>query len=129
MPRRYTPPFSITPTVVGPVSEISEAAGRITVEAESATALRLRRINRGRTIQGTLAIPGGGGGTVFHQGADARLGLSHRPTLLYDYLKPALAGGWLEMTIPDRPKSPKQQYRFHEAGKESSRAHRCKPPG
>lgn len=48
----------------------------------------------------------------------ARLGLSHRPSFLYDYLQPALAGGWLEMTIPDRPKSPKQQYRLTRAGKE-----------
>lgn len=36
----------------------------------------------------------------------ARVGLAHRPTFLYDYLQPALSGSWLEMTIPDRPKSP-----------------------
>jgi len=48
----------------------------------------------------------------------ARVGLSHRPTFLYDYLQPALAGGWLEMTIPDRPKSPRQQYRLTKAGRE-----------
>ena len=47
-----------------------------------------------------------------------QVGLSHRPTFLYDYLQPALAGGWLEMTIPDRPKSPRQQYRLTKAGGE-----------
>lgn len=47
----------------------------------------------------------------------AQLGLSHRPSFLYDYLQPALAGGWLEMTIPHRPRSPKQQYRLTQAGR------------
>lgn len=58
-----------------------------------------------------------------------RLGPSHRPTFLYGYLRPALAGGWLEMTIPDRPKSPKQQYRLTRAGNGLSQTRRCKPPG
>ena len=47
-----------------------------------------------------------------------RVGLSHRPTFLYDYLQPALAGGWLEMTHPDTPKSPRQRYRLTRAGKQ-----------
>jgi hypothetical protein len=47
-----------------------------------------------------------------------QVGLSYRPTFLYGYLQPALAGGWLEMTIPDRPKSPRQQYRLTKAGRE-----------
>ena len=48
----------------------------------------------------------------------ARLGLSHRPSFLYDYLQPALAGGWLEMTEPDRPRSPRQRYRLTRLGHE-----------
>ena len=48
----------------------------------------------------------------------ARLGLSHRPTFLYDYQQPALAGGWLEMTEPDRPRSPRQRYRLTRLGRE-----------
>ena len=48
----------------------------------------------------------------------AMVGLSHRPTFLYDYLQPALAGGWLEMTQPDTPKSPRQRYRLTRAGKQ-----------
>jgi hypothetical protein len=42
----------------------------------------------------------------------ALTGLSHRPTFLFDYLHPALAGGWLELTRPETPKSPKQGYRL-----------------
>ena len=48
----------------------------------------------------------------------ALVGLSHRPTFLYDYLQPALAGGWLEMTHPNTPKSPKYRYRLPRAGKQ-----------
>ena len=40
-----------------------------------------------------------------------RLGLSHRATFRKNYLIPALEAGLLEMKYPDRPRSPKQQYR------------------
>ena len=48
----------------------------------------------------------------------ALLGLAHRPNVLYDSLQPALAGGWLEMTHPDAPKSPKQRYRLTRSGRQ-----------
>ena len=41
-----------------------------------------------------------------------RLGLQHRPTLRKNYLRPALAGGWIEMTQPESPNSPVQKYRL-----------------
>jgi ATP-dependent DNA helicase RecG len=37
---------------------------------------------------------------------------------MYDYLKPAMDGGFVEMTDPDSPKSPKQKYRLTRRGKE-----------
>ena len=40
-----------------------------------------------------------------------QLGLSHRATFRKSYLHPALAAGLIEMTDPDSPRSPKQQYR------------------
>lgn len=46
-----------------------------------------------------------------------RLGLAHRPGFLYDYLHPAIAGGWLTMTDPDRPRSPRQGYRLTAQGR------------
>jgi hypothetical protein len=48
----------------------------------------------------------------------ALMGLSHRPTFLYDDLHPALAGGWLELTRPETPKSPKQGYRLTRSGRQ-----------
>ena len=51
------PPYSITPDVLSRVEEIGEAIGRAEA-AGVARDLRLRRINRIRTIQGSLAIEG-----------------------------------------------------------------------
>jgi Fic family protein len=44
------------------------------------------------------------------------LGLSHRPTFRRNYLKPALAGGWVEMTDPASLRSPQQRYRLTNRG-------------
>lgn len=46
-----------------------------------------------------------------------RLGLKHRPSFRKNYLQPALAGGWIEMTEPDSPNSPTQRYRLTEKGR------------
>ena len=51
------PPYTITPGILARVEQIGEAIGR--AEAEGITQdLRLRRINRIRTIHGSLAIEG-----------------------------------------------------------------------
>lgn len=57
MPKTYQPPHSLTPTMLRLVSTISEAVGRLSV-LEDEKNLRLRRANRIRTIQGSLAIEG-----------------------------------------------------------------------
>jgi len=41
-----------------------------------------------------------------------KLGLSHRPTFRKNYLHPSLKAGYVEMTIPDKPRSSKQRYRI-----------------
>ena len=46
-----------------------------------------------------------------------KLKLKHRPTFLYTYIQPALEQGFIEMTIPDKPRSSKQKYRLTEKGK------------
>ena len=50
----YKPPYTITPKIIDLVSKISEAIGRFYAQEE----LRLHRINRIKTIQGSLAIEG-----------------------------------------------------------------------
>ncbi|MDD2316197.1 MAG: Fic family protein [Desulfobacterales bacterium] len=54
----YQPHYTITPEILNRVAAISEAIGRLTVLTDKARALRLRRINRIRTIHGSLAIEG-----------------------------------------------------------------------
>jgi Fic family protein len=54
----YQPPYTITPEILNRVASISEAIGRLAVLTDQARALRLRRINRIRTIHGSLAIEG-----------------------------------------------------------------------
>jgi Fic family protein len=54
----YQPPYTITPEILNRVAAISEAVGRLTVLTDQSRALRLRRINRIRTIRGSLAIEG-----------------------------------------------------------------------
>jgi Fic family protein len=58
----YQPPYTVTPAILNLVAEISETLGRLSVfeelEEEQDSRLRLRRINRIRTIQGSLAIEG-----------------------------------------------------------------------
>ena len=47
------------------------------------------------------------------------LGLRHRESFQNNYLKPMLEKGWLERTIPDKPRSRMQRYRTTEAGREA----------
>ena len=54
----YSPPYSLTSAIVSLVSQASEALGWLCAEQTLASSLRLRRINRIRTIQGSLAIEG-----------------------------------------------------------------------
>lgn len=58
MSKPYTPPYSLTTGIVSLVAQIGEAVGRLSALEAATTSLRLRRINRIRTIQGSLAIEG-----------------------------------------------------------------------
>jgi len=51
-------------------------------------------------------------------------GLRDREHFVANYLNPLLASGWLEMTIPDKPRSSKQRYRITPLGIEALRRHR-----
>jgi hypothetical protein len=47
----------------------------------------------------------------------ATLGLRHLVHFRDAYLRPALAAGFIEMTIPDKPNSRLQKYRLTAAGR------------
>jgi len=69
------------------------------------------------TEQVTLLLRAMGQGANSARELMATLNLSHRPTFLYTYLQPALAAGWIEMTNPASPRSPRQRYRLTEKGR------------
>lgn len=57
----YQPPFTLTTSIINLVAKITEQLGRLSLlqeQEQSDSGLRLRRINRIRTIQGSLAIEG-----------------------------------------------------------------------
>lgn len=48
----------------------------------------------------------------------ADIGLVHKATFRANYLRPALAVEWIEMTQPESPSSPAQKYRLTQLGKQ-----------
>ncbi len=54
----YHPPYTITSDILNLVAAISEAIGNLSAITDKTTELRLRRVNRIRTIHGSLAIEG-----------------------------------------------------------------------
>lgn len=56
--QRYQPPFTLTGEIVSQVAAIAEQIGRLNAQPSSTRDLRLRRLNRIRTITGSLAIEG-----------------------------------------------------------------------
>ena len=53
---KYQPPYTINATILNLVAEIGETVGRYIVLAKQNLTPRLRRENRIRTIQASLAI-------------------------------------------------------------------------
>ena len=56
MDQQYTPPFSMTDTIIAKISEISELVGAITTWQDRNANPKLRRENRIKTIHSSLAI-------------------------------------------------------------------------
>jgi len=55
---RYQPPYTLTSDIVRQIAEVAELLGRFEAQQEREDPLRLRRINRIRTVTGSLAIEG-----------------------------------------------------------------------
>lgn len=65
-------------------------------------------------------------GEMSRQQLQEALGLRHEDHFRAAYLRPALAGGWVAMTLPDKPRSGKQRYRLTDQALQWLQAH---PPG
>ena len=58
MTDQYVPPYRITPSILHSIEQIGEALGKLRVDADSAVVPILRRGNRIKTVQASLAIEG-----------------------------------------------------------------------
>ena len=58
MSTSYQPPCTLTTSIINRVAEIAELIGQLSTQLDAQRDLRLRRIHRIRTIQGSLAIEG-----------------------------------------------------------------------
>ncbi len=56
-------------------------------------------------------------GAMERQSLQEALGLKAEKNFRLLYLRPAIEAGWLEMTVPDRPRSSNQKYRLTERGR------------
>jgi len=129
------PPLTLTPRIITLSAEIGEFVGGWKALGALSFSPQLRRENRIRTIQASLAIENnslgvdqttdqasdqvklllktfGGDSELSAEEILSRLGLRHKPTFRKNYLNPALAAGWIEMTEPSSPRSPTQRYRL-----------------
>ena len=116
---------------VGTKSRLSRAQGAVQVERKAqedpkifskSTLQRLANILEDLTVQVTAQVIAQ---VVWHCRVSrtareimALLQLKHLKTFRKNYLQPLLDAGWLEMTIPDKPRSSKQKYRLTEKGRE-----------
>jgi ATP-dependent DNA helicase RecG len=88
--------FQNAPMGRGPMPVAGEATGEVTT---------LRSV----VVNATLA----------RRAAPSILNLKSQTNFRESYLDPALAGGWVEMTQPDSPRSPNQIYRLTQMPAES----------
>jgi Fic family protein len=56
--KKYNPPYTVSEEAVNLIAEISSAIERYNIKMSGADGLRLRKINRVKTIRGSTAIEG-----------------------------------------------------------------------
>jgi hypothetical protein len=108
MPTPYTPPYTITATILSLVAEIAGEVGRLGALAGTGNVPKLHRENRIHSIHASLAI---------ENNTHPLDQLCHRPTFRANYLNPALTANLIEYTIPGKPRSRLQKYRLTASGK------------
>jgi len=114
----YQPPFTITPTIIGLISEISENLGRLsvlnTIKANLSPQVTPQDSPQVRVLLEILiqaSMP------MSRNELQTSLKLKERKSFRARYLKPALDNDLIEMTIPDKPNSRLHKYVLTKQGK------------
>lgn len=66
-----------------------------------------------------IAVLGGASEPASRDDLQRAAGITDRKHFRTRYIEPLLAAGWLEMTVPDKPRSSKQRYRVTATGLEA----------
>jgi ATP-dependent DNA helicase RecG len=100
------PEVRILAATMRPTSSRDQEAGEVTTEVttEATTEVRLLMALKGEMTRQALL---------------SALALKNDEHFRKAYLLPALEAGFIEMTIPDKPRSPKQRYRITPLGRET----------
>lgn len=101
MARPVRPVQTIAPVGIGAGDQVTEQVTDQVTDQVAEEVLRLLTVMQGEMARAEIQVG---------------LGLKHLPHLRNAYLRPALEGGWIEMTQPDKPRSSKQRYRLTAAG-------------
>lgn len=94
-------------TVYNKTEQVTEQVAEQATEQVTKQVERLLFSLRGKTLSSSVLM--------------RKLGLSHRPTFLYNYIRPAIQYRLIEMTIPGKPPSGLQRYRLTNKGKKHVR--------
>ncbi|MCQ4348111.1 hypothetical protein NGA35_11935 [Pseudomonas stutzeri] len=124
LPRQY-PRSAASRTFSMPTGEVKSAAagevaghaaGEDTGEVDMHVAGEARSHVAGHVTSEVRRLIGACSGTMSRKALQDALGLKSDANFRTLYLVPALEAGLIEMTIPDKPKSSRQQYRLSAAG-------------
>lgn len=96
---------------VHPLAQPSDGAAEVAGEVTGEVTGEVERLLRAMT------------GEMARQSMQDALGLRHEDHFRAAYLRPALASGLLEMTVPDKPRSNKQRYRLSARGRQWLQEH------
>ena len=88
----YQPPFTLTTEILNLVAEVSQAVGRFTAEHGQEKLLRLRKMNRMRTMQEALAIEESGPLSTESAGISAGISAGLNAGLKLSQLDQAILG-------------------------------------
>ncbi len=84
---------------------------------EQVTAQVTEQVTEQVTAQVVAMLRAAEDGPVAREALQEAAGIGHREHFRKAYLEVALNAGWLERTVPEKPRSSKQRYRMTEAGR------------
>ena len=106
-----------------------QVTGQVTGEVTPQVPRKYRASTAQVTAQVKAVLQAASQGVKSREELQVSSGIKHREHFRKAYLGTLLKNGWIEMTIPNKPRSSKQRYRITPLGIEALRRHRMKENG